>query len=177
MLPCEGSGTATTVPSEIPVIGICNKLSWNASRHTVTTHTSPVSYSDSVCSVLVSLVAPEALVKFIAKSPPSRGTLCILRGVLYKHLCVSYNTERHSQDFQSNRQHAWRDTINLFTEPNALKDSFEAKVYTRLLAIADAEKANADDTGDEVDWAIFEYAESNVSQWAGHNEERIWKHV
>ena len=56
--------------------------------------------------------------------------------------------------------------INLFTEPNALKDSFEAKVYIRLLAIAD-----------EVDWAIFEYAESNVSQWAGHNEKRIWKHV
>jgi len=67
--------------------------------------------------------------------------------------------------------------INLFTEPDALKDSFEAKVYTRLLAIADAEKSNADDTGDEVDWTVFEYAESNVSQWAGHNEKRIWKHV
>ena len=39
------------------------------------------------------------------------------------------------------------------------------------------EKANADDTGDDVDWTIFEFAEKNASSWAGHHEERIWKHV
>jgi hypothetical protein len=67
--------------------------------------------------------------------------------------------------------------MSIFTEPHALKDSFEAKVYTRLLAIADAEKANADDTGDDVDWTIFEFAEKNASSWAGHHEKRIWKYV
>ena len=67
--------------------------------------------------------------------------------------------------------------INLFTEPHALKDTFEAKVYTRLLAIANAEKANANDSGDDVDWTIFEHAEHNASQWAATHEKRIWVHV
>lgn len=66
---------------------------------------------------------------------------------------------------------------SLFTDPHARKDTFESKVYTRLLAIADAEKANADDSGDDVDWTIFEHAEQNASQWAAVHEERIWKHV
>lgn len=98
-------------------------------------------------------------------------------GALYKHQRQPWETLSYSQNFQSNRQNAWRLTINLFTEPDALKDSFEARVYTRLLAIADAEKANANDTGNDVDWTIFEFAENNASSWAGHHEERIWKHV
>ncbi len=62
-------------------------------------------------------------------------------------------------------------------DATAMHDNFEAKVYKRLLAIADAEKANADDTGNDVDWTVFEFAEKNASSWAGHHEERIWKHV
>lgn len=67
--------------------------------------------------------------------------------------------------------------ISLFTEPNALKDSFEAKVYTRLLDIADSYKQVADNSNDGIDQVIFEFAENNASSWAGHHEERIWKHV
>ena len=50
--------------------------------------------------------------------------------------------------------------INLFTEPHALKDTFEAKVYTRLLAIANAEKANADDSGD-----MLIYSGCDLEHW------------
>tara|TARA_B100000963_G_C22232779_1_gene496504 strand:- start:17 stop:223 length:207 start_codon:yes stop_codon:yes gene_type:complete len=67
--------------------------------------------------------------------------------------------------------------INLFTEPDALKDSFEARVYTRLLAVADEYKKVADNSNDDIDQVIFEFAENNASSWAGHHEERIWKHV
>jgi hypothetical protein len=62
-------------------------------------------------------------------------------------------------------------------DATAMHDNFEAKVYKRLLAIADAEKANADDTGNDVDWTVFEFAEKNASSWAAVHEKRIWKHV
>ena len=72
MLPCEGSGTASTVSSESVLA--CTELyaltafvTYEAGIYPATLlhHISPVSDSDSVCSVLVSLVAPEALVKIL----------------------------------------------------------------------------------------------------------------
>ncbi len=67
--------------------------------------------------------------------------------------------------------------MSIFTEPHALKDTFEAQVYKRLLSIADRRKTVAEGTNDDVEWTIFEHAEHNASQWAAAHEERIWKHV
>jgi len=66
---------------------------------------------------------------------------------------------------------------SLFTEPDAMKDSFEARVYKRLLSIADRRKSVAEGTNDDVEWTIFEHAEHNASQWAAVHEKRIWKYV
>lgn len=67
--------------------------------------------------------------------------------------------------------------MSIFTEPHALKDTFEAQVYKRLLSIADKRKTVAEGTNDDVEWTIFEHAEHNASQWAAAHEERIWKYV
>tara|TARA_R100000742_G_C4271496_1_gene90441 strand:+ start:356 stop:568 length:213 start_codon:yes stop_codon:yes gene_type:complete len=66
---------------------------------------------------------------------------------------------------------------NLFTNPFDLLDTFEAKVYSRLLSIADSYKQVADNSNDDIDQIIFEFAENNASSWAGHHEKRIWKYV
>ena len=67
--------------------------------------------------------------------------------------------------------------MSIFTEPHALKDTFEAQVYKRLLSIADRRKTVAEGTNDDVEWTIFEHAEHNASQWAAAHEERSWKLV
>tara|TARA_R110000782_G_scaffold227750_1_gene314453 strand:- start:411 stop:602 length:192 start_codon:yes stop_codon:yes gene_type:complete len=62
-------------------------------------------------------------------------------------------------------------------DPKAMHDNFEAKVYKRLLTIADAEKANASWSNDDVDNVVAEFAENNVAVWASTWEARIWKYV
>lgn len=62
-------------------------------------------------------------------------------------------------------------------DATAMHDNFEAKVYKRLLVIADAEKANAEESGDDIDNVVAEFAENNVSAWASTHEARIWIYV